>query len=74
MGKLIPRLIGLFPKLEGEKNQLVSEVEEENQYKKKRERSEWKGPFRHFSELGCTFADFFGCLAWIFFFCVLLKR
>ena len=42
MGKLIPRLIGLFPKLEGEKNQVGSEAEEENQYKR-RERSEWKG-------------------------------
>ena len=30
MGKLIPRLIGLFPKLEGEKNQVGLEVEEEN--------------------------------------------
>ena len=39
MGKLISRLIGLFPKLEGEKNQVGSEFEEENQYKK-RERSE----------------------------------
>ena len=38
MGKLIPRLIGLFPKLEGEKNQVGSEVEEENQ-DKRRERS-----------------------------------
>ena len=27
MGKLIPRLIGLFPKLEGGKHQVVSEVE-----------------------------------------------
>ena len=45
MRKLIPRLIGLFPKLEGEKNQIGSEVEEENQYKKKRkiraERTLW---------------------------------
>ena len=31
MGKLIPRLIGLFPKLEGEKNQVGSEAKEENQ-------------------------------------------
>ena len=34
MGKLISKLIGLFPKLEGEKNQVGSEVEEENQYKR----------------------------------------
>ena len=27
MGKLIPRLIGLFPKLEGGKNQVGSEAE-----------------------------------------------
>ena len=38
MGKLIPRLIGLFLKLEGEKNQVGSEAEEEIQYKR-RERS-----------------------------------
>ena len=42
MGKLIPRLIGFFPKLEGEKNQVGSKAEEENQYKR-RERSKWKG-------------------------------
>ena len=47
MGKLILRLIGLFPKLEGEKNQVGSEAEEENQYKR-RERSEWKGPLGTF--------------------------
>ena len=38
MGKLISRLIGLFSNLEGEKNQVGSEAEEENQYKR-RERS-----------------------------------
>ena len=38
MGKLISRLIGLFTKLEGEKNQVGSEAKEENQYKR-RERS-----------------------------------
>ena len=48
MGKLIPRLIGLFPKLEGEKNQVGSKTKEENQYKM-RERSEWKGPLGTFS-------------------------
>ena len=48
MGKLIPRLIGLFPKLEGEKNQVGSEAEEENHYKR-RERLEWKGPFGTFT-------------------------
>ena len=47
MEKLIPRLIGLFPKLEGEKNQVGTEAEKENQYKR-RERSEWKGPFGTF--------------------------
>ena len=30
MGKLIPRLMGLFPKLEGEKKQVGSEDEEDN--------------------------------------------
>ena len=58
MGKLIPRLIGLFPKLEGGKHQVGSEAEVGNQYKR-RERSKWNGPFEgHFSELGRTFVDF----------------
>ena len=30
MVKLIPRLIELFPKFEGDKNQVGSEVEEDN--------------------------------------------
>ena len=38
MGNLIWRLIGLFTKLEGKKNQVGSEAEEENYYKR-RERS-----------------------------------
>ena len=44
MGKLFPRLIGLFSKLEGGKHQVGSEAEVGNQYKR-RERSKWKGPF-----------------------------
>ena len=33
MGKLFPRLMGLFSKLEGGKHQVGSEAEVENQYK-----------------------------------------
>ena len=57
MGKLFPRLIGLFSKLEGGKHQVGSEAEVGNQYKRK-ERSKWKGPLEgHFSVLNHTFAD-----------------
>ena len=44
MGKLFPRLIGLFSKLEGGKHQVGLEAEVGNQYKR-RERSKWKEPF-----------------------------
>ena len=57
MGKLFPRLIGLFSKLEGGKHQVGLEAEVGNQYKR-RERSKWKGPFEgHFSGLKRMFAD-----------------
>ena len=35
MGKLFPRLIGLFSKLEGGKHQVGSEAEVGNQYKRR---------------------------------------
>ena len=57
MGKLFPRLIGLFSKLEGGKNQVGSEAEVGDQYKR-RERSKWKGPLEgHFSGLKRMFTD-----------------
>ena len=57
MGKLFPRLIGLFSKLEGGKHKVGSEAEVGNQYKR-RERSKWKGPWEgHFSGLKRTFTD-----------------
>ena len=57
MGKLFLRLIGLFSKLEGGKQQVGSEAEVGNQYKM-RERSKWKEPLEgHFSGLNRTFAD-----------------
>ena len=57
MGKLFPRLIGLFSKLQGGKHQVGSEYEVGNQYKT-RERSKWKGPLEgHFSELKRMFTD-----------------
>ena len=67
MGKLFPRLIGLFSKLEGGKHQVGSESEVGNQYKR-RERSKWKGPFaRHFSGLKLTFTDSAGMLSLFLF-------
>ena len=33
----------------------------------KGEKDRVEGTFGHFSRLGCTFTDFFECLAWIFF-------
>ena len=73
MGKLFPRLIGLFSKLEGGKHQVGSESEVGNQYKR-RERSKWKGPFAGpFSGLKRTFTDSAGMLS-SFLFCVLWKR
>ena len=45
MGKLILRLIRLFPKLEGEKNEEALMVGGGNQYKRS-EISEQKGPLR----------------------------
>ena len=73
MGKLIPRLIELFPKLEGGKNQVRSEAEVGISTKGEKDQSGrdlWRGTFpgsdRHLM-------IFLGCLAW-FLFCVLWKR
>ena len=73
MGKLIPRLIGLFPKLEGGKHQVGSEAEVGISIKGEKDQSGrdfWRGTFP------CSDADlliFLECLAW-FLFCVLWKR
>ena len=57
MGKLFPRLIGLFSKIEGGKHQVDSEAEVGNEYKR-RERTKWKGPLEgHVSGLKRTFTD-----------------
>ena len=73
MGKLIPRLIGLFPKLEGGKHQVGSEAEVGISTKGEKDQSGrdlWRGIF-----LGSDahLMIFLGCLAW-FLFCVLWKR
>ena len=62
MGKMIPRLIGLFPKLEGGKHQVGSEAKGGISIKGEKDqcgRDLWRGTF-------------LGCLAW-FLFCVLWK-
>ena len=49
MGKLILRLVGLFPKLEGGKNQVGSEAEEGISIKGEKDQSGrdlWRGLFR----------------------------
>ena len=73
MGKLFPRLIRLFPKLESGKNQVGSEVEvristkgEKDQSGKDLGRGTFPGSDAHLM-------IFLGCLAW-FLFCVLRKR
>ena len=67
MAKLILRLIGLFPKLEGGKHQVGSEAKVGNQYKR-RERSNWNEPLKgHFSRLGRTFVDFSRMLSLVSF-------
>ena len=73
MGKLIPRLIGLFPKLEGGKHQVGSEVEVGISIKGEKDQSGrdlWRGSF---SSSGTHLLIFSRCLALIFF-CVLWKR
>ena len=73
MGKLIPRLIGLFPKLEGGKHHVDSEAEVGINTKGEKDQSGrnlWRGTF-----LGSDahLMIFLGCLAW-FLFRVLRKR
>ena len=73
MGKLIPRLIGLFPKLEGGKHQVGSEAEVGIGTKGDKDQSGrvlWRGTF---PGSDAHLMIFLGCLAWILF-CVLWKR
>ena len=73
MGKPIPRLIGLFPKLEGGKHQVGSETEVGISTKGEKDQSGrdlWRGTF---SGSDRHLMIFLGCLAW-FLFCVLWKR
>ena len=73
MGKLFPRLIGLFPMLEGGKHQVGSEAEvgistkgEKDQSGRDLWRSTFPGSDAHL-------LIFLGCLA-SFLFCILWKR
>ena len=73
MGKLIPRLIGLFPKLEGGKHQVSSEGEVGISIKGEKDQSGrdfWRGTFPGSDSHLLIFLRF---LAW-FLFCVLWKR
>ena len=73
MGKLIPRLIGLFPKLEGGKHHVGSEAEVGISTKGEKDqigRNLWRGTF---PGSDAHLMIFLGCLAW-FLFRVLRKR
>ena len=73
MGKLIPRLIGLFPRLEGEKHQVGSEAEVGIIIKGEKDQSGrdlWRGTF---PGLDAYLLIFLGCLAWFLFY-VLWRR
>ena len=73
MGKLIPRLIGLFPKLEGGKNHVGSEAEVGKSIKGEKDQSGrdfWRGTLPGSDS---HLLIFLGCLAW-FLFCILWKR
>ena len=73
MGKLFPRLIRLFPKLEGGKHQVGSEAEVRISTKGEKDQSGrdlWRDTF---PGSNARLLILLGCLAW-FLFCVLLKR
>ena len=73
MGKLIPRLIVLFPKLEGGKHHVGSEAEVGISTKGEKDQSGrnlWRGTF---PGSDAHLMNFLGCLSW-FLFCVLWKR
>ena len=74
MGKLFPKLIGLFSKLEGGKNQEGSEAEVGRISTKGEKDQKWKGPLAgHFFGLKRAFTDSAWMLS-LFLFCVLWKR
>ena len=73
MGKLFPRLIGLFPKLEGRKHQVGSEVEVGISTKGDNDQSGRDLLRGTFPGSDAHLMIFLGCLAW-FLFCVLWKR
>ena len=67
MGKLFPRMIGLFPKLEGGKHQVGSEAEVGISTKGEKDQS-GKEPLKvNFSGLGRTFDDFSRMLSLVSF-------
>ena len=73
MEKLIPRLIRLFPKLEGGKHQAGSKAEVGISIKGEKDQSGrdlWRGTF---PSSDAHLLILLGCLAW-FLFCVLWKR
>ena len=73
MGKLFPRLIRLFLKLEGGKQQVGSKAEVGISKKGEKDQSGrdlWRGTF---PGSDAHLMIFLGCLAW-FLFCVLWKR
>ena len=73
MGKLIPRLIGLFPKLEGGKHQVGSKAKVGLSIKGEKDQSGrdfWRGTL---PGLDTHLLIFLGSSAW-FLFCVLWKR
>ena len=65
--------MGLFPKIEGEKNQVGSEAEVGKSTKGEKDQSGRRPLAGHFSGLKRTFTDSAGMLS-LFLFCVLLKR
>ena len=68
MRKLIPRLIGLFPKLEGGKHQVGSEAEVGISIKREKDQSGrdfWRGTF---PGSDAHLLIFLGCLAWFLFY------
>ena len=73
MGKLFPRLIGLFSKLEGGKHQIGSEAEMGMSTKGEKDQSGRDLLVRHFSGFKRTFTDSAWMLS-LFLFCVLWKR
>ena len=73
MGKLISRLTGIFPNLEGGKHQVGSKVEVGISIKGEKDQSGRDFLRGTFLGSDAHLPIFLGCLAW-FLFCVLWKR